>query len=56
MGFAWSARRRAGQLLGVSDGRVLVESADRWFKSQSILQPERFAAMHVGGFAVHELQ
>lgn len=56
MGFAWSARRRAGQLMGDSRGQELVEAADRWFSSQSILQPERFAAMHVGGFAAHELQ
>ncbi len=55
MGYAWSARRRAGQMIGGDEGRDLVEAADRWFQSQSILQPERFAAMHVGGFAAHEL-
>jgi eukaryotic-like serine/threonine-protein kinase len=55
MGYAWSARRRAGQMMGGSEGGNLVEAADRWFQSQSILQPERFAAMHVGGFAAHEL-
>jgi hypothetical protein len=33
----------------------MVEAADRWFQSQSILRPERFAAMHVGGFAAREL-
>ena len=55
MGYAWSARRRAGQMIGGDEGRNLVEAADRWFESQSILRPERFAAMHVGGFAAHEL-
>ena len=55
MGFAWSARRRAGQLMGNKAGCDLIESADRWFHSQSILKPERFAAMHVGGFGAHEL-
>jgi eukaryotic-like serine/threonine-protein kinase len=55
MGYAWSARRRAGQMMGADEGRDLVEAADRWFQSQSILRPERFAAMHVGGFAAREL-
>jgi eukaryotic-like serine/threonine-protein kinase len=55
MGYAWSARRRAGQMIDGDEGRVMVEAADRWFLSQSILQPERFAAMHVGGFAAREL-
>ena len=55
MGYAWSARRRAGQMIGGEEGRNLVEAADRWFESQSILRPERFAAMHVGGFAAYEL-
>jgi serine/threonine protein kinase len=55
MGYAWSARRRAGQMMGDEEGCNLVESADRWLESQSILRPEHFAAMHVGGFAAHEL-
>ena len=55
MGYAWSARRRAGQMMGGDEGGAMVEAADRWFQSQSILRPERFAAMHVGGFAVREL-
>jgi serine/threonine protein kinase/tetratricopeptide (TPR) repeat protein len=55
MGYAWSARRRAGHMMGGEEGSNLVEAADRWFESQSILRPERFAAMHVGGFAAHEL-
>jgi len=55
MGYAWSARRRAGQMIGGDEGRDLVEAADCWFQSQSILRPERFAAMHVGGFSAREL-
>jgi eukaryotic-like serine/threonine-protein kinase len=55
MGYAWSARRRAGQMIGGDEGGAMVEAADRWFQSQSILRPERFAAMHVGGFAAREL-
>jgi hypothetical protein len=54
-GYAWSAWRRAGQMTDGEDGLYLVEAADRWFESQSILRPERFAAMHVGGFAANEL-
>ncbi len=55
MGYAWSARRRAGQIIGGDEGGAIVDAADRWFQSQSILRPERFAAMHVGGFAAREL-
>jgi eukaryotic-like serine/threonine-protein kinase len=55
MGYAWSARRRAGRMMGGEAGGELVEAADRWFQSQSVLKPERFAAMHVGGFATGEL-
>jgi serine/threonine protein kinase len=49
--YAWSARRHAGQLIGGPEGQALIAAADTWFESQSIRDPERFAAMHVGGFA-----
>ncbi len=55
MGYAWSARRRAGETIAGREGQDLVTAADRWFHSQSIVQPEYFAAMHVGGFATREL-
>ena len=49
--YAWSARLYAGRLIGGHKGDDLIAAADFWFNSQSILEPERFAAMHIGGFA-----
>src|SRR5262249_1832631 len=39
------ARRRRGQLLGGSDGRALVESADAWMQTKGIRNPARTAAL-----------
>jgi hypothetical protein len=55
LGHAWSARRRAGELSADDSGQELIELADRWFRSQSIACPKRFAAMVVGGYADHDL-
>lgn len=50
MGYAWSAKRHAGELSADEQGRQLVAAADRWFDSQSVVSPDRMAAMHVAGF------
>ena len=50
LAYAWSARRRAGDLIGGDRGTELVASADQWFESESVVRPDRMAAMHVGGF------
>ena len=50
MGYTWSARRRAGELLGGANGSELEAKADRWFESESVVCAGRVASMHVGGF------
>ena len=50
LGYAWSARRRAGELLGGASGSELVATAEKWFESESVVRADRVAAMHVGGF------
>ena len=54
MGYAWSVRRRAGELLGADRGRELIAASDGWFQSQFVACPNRLTAMHVGGFCVSE--
>ena len=48
--FAASARRRLGVILGGDEGQALVEKADTWMRSQSILNPARMAASFAPGF------
>lgn len=50
LGYAWAARRRAGELIGGERGSELLASADEWFRRQSVVRPERVAAAHVAGF------
>jgi len=49
-GYAVSARRHLGSLLGGDRGRALVVEADAWLRSESVAQPKRFAAMLLPGF------
>jgi hypothetical protein len=45
------ARRRQGELLGGDEGRLLVEGADAWMRSETVKDPERFAAVIAPSFA-----
>jgi hypothetical protein len=47
-GYEWSARGRAGVLIGSARGADLIAAADRWFQSQGVLKPECMTATHVG--------
>ncbi len=49
--FAASARRHLGQLRGGDEGRKLVEEADAWMRTQTILNPSRMASCLAPGFA-----
>ena len=49
--FAASARRHLGQLRGGDEGRALVEQADAWMRTQSIVNPSRMASCLAPGFA-----
>ena len=48
--FAASARHHLGQLRGGDDGRALIEQADAWMLTQSIVNPSRMASCLVPGF------
>jgi serine/threonine protein kinase len=48
--FAAAARRRLGVLLGGEEGRVLVDQADTWMRSQGVRNVARMVAMHAPGF------
>ena len=44
------ARRRLGELLGAERGRSLLSSSDTWMRSESIVRPDRMAALVTPGF------
>jgi hypothetical protein len=48
--YAASARRHLGQLRGGDEGRALIEQADAWMRTQSIVNPGRMASCLVPGF------
>jgi eukaryotic-like serine/threonine-protein kinase len=48
--FAAAARRQLGQVRGGDEGRALVERADTWMRSQSIVNPSRMASCLAPGF------
>ena len=48
--FAAAARRHLGQARGGDEGRELVERADTWMRSQSIVNPSRMASCLAPGF------
>jgi serine/threonine protein kinase len=41
-----AARRRHGELMGKSDGKALVASADTWMAGQGVLDPGRMASLY----------
>jgi hypothetical protein len=48
--FAASARRHLGQLRGGDEGRELIEQADAWMRTQSIVNQSRLASCLAPGF------
>jgi len=44
------AELRLGQLLGGTDGRVLIDRAEAWLTSQSVRRPDRVADLFAPGF------
>ncbi len=48
--FAASARRQLGQLRGGDEGRDLIERADAWMRTESIVDPSRMADCLAPGF------
>jgi hypothetical protein len=49
--YSAAVRRRRGVLLGGDEGKELVDSADKAFKDQTVVNPERMTAMLAPGFA-----
>jgi len=49
--FAIIARRRAGALLGGSEGEAMVEEADAWMTGEGVARPDRLAAVWMPGGA-----
>jgi tetratricopeptide (TPR) repeat protein len=49
--FAASARRQLGQLRGGDQGRDLIDQADAWMRTESIVNPARMAECLAPGFA-----
>jgi len=47
---AATARPRHGELLGGDEGKVLIEAADTWRRSEQIKNPQRFTALFAPGF------
>jgi hypothetical protein len=48
--FAASARRHLGRLREGDEGRALMEQADAWMRSQSIVNPSRMASCMAPAF------
>ncbi|MFT3776445.1 MAG: AAA family ATPase [Minicystis sp.] len=48
--FAATARRRAGELMSGSGGGALAGAAERWMRSQGVVDPARITAMMAPGF------
>ena len=48
--YAAAARRRLGEMLGGDEGRALVETADAWMRSETIVNPERMTEVFAPGF------
>jgi hypothetical protein len=48
--YAAAARRQLGRLRGGEGGATLVSAVDAWMRGQSIVRPERMAAMLAPGF------
>jgi len=47
---AHAARRAEGEVLGGRDGRALIRAEDKWFRSQGVCDPARFARVLAPGF------
>jgi eukaryotic-like serine/threonine-protein kinase len=47
--YAAATRRRRGQLIGGTEGRTLIETADTWMARQNIRNRERMTAMLAPG-------
>jgi eukaryotic-like serine/threonine-protein kinase len=48
---ATGAKRALGQVLGGDEGAAMVRAADAWMRAETIVSPERVAALIVPGFA-----
>jgi hypothetical protein len=50
---AYAVRRRRGQVVGGTDGALIVSESDAWMANRGIQNPSAIARVHAPGFAAY---